>query len=331
MLKERFGVTALPEQVQPAIDGRVLIMDGDSACYASAADAKKLETAVRRFHTNVLEKMFLVRATSVRVHLTPKGCLKNYRDWLLAAKPYQANRFNKEKPALLEVLRSTLPKHYTDHDYVTVYGHMDKEADDAIMIDSYCLPNAVVYSEDKDLCIVPIPKYDAKTGDVDRLINRYGFTKLDYSTSTTKVIGRGTKFFWAQMLMGDSADNVKGIEKYNAKLCGAVATHAILDAAATEDDAANIVFDGYRAIGQNLVPEAECLWLSRVVGDSARNYFQELNLSELNKQYLQECLSRKWFMDEDEKKHWNSIESECTSLKEIQMRWEAFKKDIKCK
>lgn len=330
MMLSRFGVDSLPEQVQGAVQGRVLIMDGDSACYASTADAKKLETAVRRFHTNVLEKMFLVNAESVRVHITPKGCLKNYRDWLLGAKPYQANRFNKEKPALLEVLRSTLPRHYADHEYLRVYGHMDKEADDAIMQDAYSIPNAVVYSEDKDLNIVPTPRFNTKTGNIDRIQNRFGHIQLDNSTSTTKIVGHGTKFFWAQLLMGDSADNIKGIERYAGKLCGAVVTYKTLSGAATEADAANLVLDGYRAIGQNVVPEAECLWLSRVAGDSAQNYFRELDLSPENRAYLEGCLARKWYMSGAEKETWDSISAECSSLKEIQFRWEQFKKELGC-
>ena len=325
---DRFGVTALPVQMQGAIAGRVLIMDGDSACYAATADAKKLETAVRRFHTNVLEKMYLAQAESARVHITPKGCLKNYRDWLLAAKPYQGNRINKEKPMLLEPLRAMLESHFNEHDYIRVFGHMDKEADDGIMQDCYSIPNTVMYSEDKDLCIVPTVRFNHKTGNFDRILDRYGHIALDYSSSTTKVIGHGTKFFWAQLLMGDAADNVKGLKSFQGKLCGAVKAHEILSNCRTESDAANAVFDGYRAIGQNILPEAECLWLTRVPGDSARNYFKELELSVANQEFLNDCTHAHWYMTADEKAEWDVIFSKCNSTKEVQTRWEAWTKQF---
>lgn len=324
----KFGVTNLPEQVQSAVADRVLIMDGDGACYVATADAKKLETAVKRFHTQVLEKMYLTQAESARVHITPKGCVKNYRDWLLGAKPYQGNRINKEKPMLLEPLRAMLESHFSTHDYIRVIGHLDKEADDGIMQDCYSIPNTVMYSEDKDLCIVPTVRYNHKTGNFDRILDRYGHISLDYSTSTTKVIGHGTKFFWAQMLMGDTADNVKGLKNYNGKLCGAVKAHEILSNCVSEADAANAVFDGYRSIGQNILPEAECLWLTRVAGDSARNYFKELELSEANQKFLNDCIMRRWYMTADEKAEWDKMFNSCNSTKEVQAKWEVWIKQF---
>ena len=326
----KFGVAEqdLPSQIPEMIQGLTLIMDGDAACYTSTYDAKKLETAVRRFHTNVLEKMYLTQAESARVHITPKGCLKNYRDWLIPVKPYQGNRVNKEKPMLLEPLRAMLESHFSDHDTIRVFGHMDKEADDGIMQDCYSIPNTVMYSEDKDLCIVPTVRFNHKTGNFDRILDRYGHISLDYSTSTTKVIGHGTKFFWAQLLMGDSADNVKGLKSYHGKLCGAVKAHEILSNCRTEADAANAVFDGYRSIDQNILPEAECLWLTRVAGDSARNYFKELELSEANQEFLNDCIMRRWYMTADEKAEWDEIFNKCNSTKEVQTRWEAWIKQF---
>lgn len=322
----KFGLTEsdLPNQAPELIQGQTLIMDGDGACYASTYDAKKLETAVRRFHTNVEEKMILTSCSSARVHITPKGCLKNYRDYLLSAKPYQGNRLNKEKPPLLEVLRSMLASHFADHEYIKVFAHMDKEADDAIMQDCYSIPNTVTYSEDKDLTIVPTPFFDHYTGTVSYIISRYGKIKLDLEKD--KVVGRGTKFFWAQMLMGDSADNVKGIKTYNAKLCGVKAAYSILDKIEDESHAANIVLDGYRAINQNPIPEAECLWLHRVAGDSARAYINSLNLSEANREFMLQQEQRKWYMQKDEYEEWCRIFNECNSTKEVQARWEAWLK-----
>lgn len=327
---QKFGVTAeaLPKQAAEAVQNRVLIMDGDGACYAATYDSKKLETAVRRFQTNVYEKLVLTQAETARVHITPKGCIKNYRDWLLPEKPYQGNRVNKEKPPLLEVLRSILASHFQDHDTLRVYAHMDVEADDAIMRDCYSIPNTVMYSEDKDLQIVPTLRFNNSTGNIERIPDRFGRIAMDNSKSSPKIVGHGTKFFWAQMLMGDQADNVKGVKLYNGKLCGVAATYRLLDQVRTEDDAANLVLDGYRAIGQNVLAEAECLWLTRVVGDSAQRYIRELSLSPANAAFLDECTQQKWYMDQAEKSEWDEIYSECTSVAEVQKRWEAFKRKV---
>lgn len=327
---DRFGVDAreLPVQFEQGVFGRTLIMDGDSACYAATADAKRLETAYRRFHTAILEKMILTKSETARVHLTPKGCLKNNRDLYLGSKPYQANRLNKDKPPLLELLRAGAVEYFKDHEEIEVFAHFDIEADDAVMRDSYMISNGVVYSEDKDLQIVPGLLYNHKTGIVQKLDNRYGWVKLDESGSNTKIVGHGTKFFWAQMLMGDQADNVKGIEKYNGKLCGVAAAYKVLGALATENDAANAVLDGYRAIDQNPLPEAECLWLSRMAGDSASSYIWSLDLTERNREFVLTCFNRKYKMDDSEFQSWGDILGECTSVKEVQHRWEAFKRTI---
>lgn len=329
---DRFGVKpdSLEQQFGAVSSGRTLIMDGDGACYAATFDAKKIETAVRRFQTAIYEKMYLTKCDVARVHITPSGCLKNNRELYLGVKPYQGNRVNKEKPVLLEFLRNIAHDQFLEHENITVLPQRVIEADDAMMQDAYSIPNTIGYSEDKDLTIMPIPLYNIKTGQIMHLPpgTRYGWIKLDYSTSTTKVVGHGTKFFWAQMLMGDGADNIKGLEKLNGKLCGAVGTHAYLDAAGTEDDAANLVLDGYRAHGQNFLPEAECLWLTRMDGDTAAGYIASLNLSAQNREFLTQCFNQKYKMTEDEHKAWDEIMNKCKSVKEVQMKWLHFKKEV---
>ena len=98
--------------------------------------------------------------------------------------------------------------------------------------------------------------------------------------------------------MGDTADNIKGILKYDNKLCGAIAAYNILDDIQSEDDAANVVLDGYRKINQNILPEAEALWLLRWEGDSAYNFLKELNLSPANLDFLEDCYNQDWRRDE---------------------------------
>lgn len=304
-IQDKFKVN--PSDIQQdfsnTVIGRTLILDGDAACYRATADAKKLETAQRRFTTAIYEAMFLTGAETARVHLTPKGCYKNGRHLLLGAKPYQGNRNNKAKPPLLEVLRDTAPSLFQPHEDVQVFAQRVVEADDAIMQDAYSVEKAVVWSEDKDLQIVPCRRYCMESGTVIRLDegDRFGWIKEARTPSgTLKIKGHGTKFFWTQMLMGDTADNVKGIIKYDGKLCGAAAAFRELQYITSEDHAANLVINGYRAINQNPLPEGEALWLTRCDGDSFVHYVLSLDLTDTNRDFLMDCYGRKWKLTQDE-------------------------------
>lgn len=283
---------------------KVLVMDGDGACYASASTCARLDTAKRHLLTKIYEAMFLTKCSTARVHLTPKGCKKNGRDHLIGVKQYQANRDNKRKPALLEALRAEAES--LSNDEVELLAHWDVEADDAIMQDAYIFGNnCIVWSPDKDLQIVPSPFYDISTGVVDCIKDRYGWLKKDFTTSgKVKIKGHGTKFFWAQMLMGDTADNVKGLLTYENKLCGPSKAFEVLQDILDESEACNTVLNAYRAIDQNPIPEAEMLWLTRTQGDSALKYMNELKLSRENFEFLKDCkfreYTRKTDIDSDE-------------------------------
>lgn len=328
---EKFGVTRDDlQQIKPeSVSGRTLILDGDGPCYAVTAKCAKLSTAYNRMERHVLERMFLTGSEQARVHLTPTNNLKNKRDYYLGEKFYQGNRLNKEKPQLLELLRSTLADHFQDHDTIKFIAHTAIEADDAIMQDCYTIPNIIVESADKDLNIVPVMKYDPELGKFNTIDNRYGWVALKYTESgKPKPSGHGTAFFWAQLLMGDAADNIKGIKTYNGKLCGIAGAMEIIGAIGEEDDAANAVLDGYRAINQNILPEAECLWLTRVHGDSAFNYINSLGLSEANREYLINCYSRKHFMTEDEYITWQDIYAGCNSTAQVTAQWNIWRKRL---
>ena len=303
-LLERFGVIDNDtEQFAGVVVGRTLIMDGDSACYNVTQNCVKLKTAQDRFVKKIYEAMFLTQSQYARVHLTPKGCFKNGRHLLLGAKPYQANRGGKPKPAQLEPLRASAPSLFSPQADVQIFGHMDKEADDAYMIDAYAISNSIGWSEDKDLNIAPIPRYCINTGRILTLPkgDRFGWIGERYTDSgKPKSDGHGTKFFWLQMLMGDTADNVKGIKKYNNKLCGEVTAIGLLKSIQCEHACANLVLDGYRAIQQNPLPEAEALWLLRSHDDSGAGYIWSLNLSDANRAFIVECFNSKYKMEPHE-------------------------------
>lgn len=300
-LLDKFGVQDVPDTFKNFILGRTVIIDGDDACYSCSAGAAKLGTAQKRFKTAIYEIMFLTKAQFARVHLTPKGCYKNGRHLLLGVKPYQGNRKGKPKPALLEMLRDTAVDVFKDDTDVDVFPQMYYEADDACVMDAYTVQNCILWSKDKDLNLAPCTRYHIETGRELTVTNRFGWIGSRFTEALKeKADGHGTKFFWLQMLMGDTADNVKGILKYNGKLCGELTALEILRDVATEDAAANLVLDAYRAINQNPVPEAEALWLLRSTDDSASGYIWSLGLSDENRAFFSDCYNRKWKMTQEE-------------------------------
>lgn len=286
--------------------GRVLLYDGDGACYTHTANVAKISTALRRLEDDILTNMFKADCSSARVHLTPTGCFKNGRHLLKTVKPYQGNRVNKPKSPLLDQLRAEAPEYFKDHPDIQVFSHYDVEADDALMMDAYKFSGTCMISPDKDLLINPFESYCLDTGKFLSLPegDTFGWIKrkqwlTDSGKARSKVIGKGTKFFWAQMLMGDQADNVQGILKYNGKLCGEAGTYDILCTVETPDEAANAVIDGYRVINQNVIAEGNAMWLLRSKDDCVYKFIKEHNLSPANAQFVEDCYNTDWRLNDD--------------------------------
>jgi len=269
---------ALPSQFDRAVEGRILLLDGDLLCYQAAATVKTLKTALRRFQTLVETERFLTEADEVRVHLTASNCTKLDRFYYPTVKVYQANRTGKAKPPLLEPLRRAAATcEWPDH--IKVFLWNDLEADDALMIDAVRFgENAVMNSRDKDLRITPGPYWEQSTAQIDIIENRFGWVDLKETASDSKIVGHGTKFFWAQMLAGDTADNVKGIRLLNNQLCGDTRAIEFLSNFDDERTCAIAVLEAYMEIEQDPLAEAECLWLRRTPFDNAYTYFRELLL-----------------------------------------------------
>lgn len=295
MIVQGIDTSALPDQFQSAVQGRTLIIDGDGPCYAAAATAKRLDTALRNFQQEILKRMFLAGASDCRIHLTSRDSDKHGRFRVKACKPYQGNRKNKSKPPLLEPLRELVADNSTWLDDYSVLLHRELEADDGMIQDAYRLgENGVICSEDKDLRMTPYPYYEIDRGQVQPS-QPVGWVSIKHTPSgTPKLTGQGPLFFWAQMLMGDAADNVQGLARYKGKLCGAVCAFDVLKDVRCIHDAANIVLDAYREINQNAVAEGWLLWLTRWHKDNVIQYMRELNLTPANRDFIEDCVLRDW-------------------------------------
>ena len=256
---------------------KVLLLDADFLIYRAAATVKTLPTAIRRFYTMVLTEMFMTGTKTCRIFITPSDCAKCNRYHYPTVKRYQDQRKAKPELPLKGPLKDHLlanPQEYLEQG-ISVAASSWFEADDLIIIHAHELKElGIVSSGDKDMRLTPYPWWNAEMGRVEELED--GFGHIYWDADKKKLLGHGRKFFWAQMLMGDAADNVKGISKYDGSLCGPAKAYALLKDVSNETEAANMVCKAYARANQNVLAEAECLWLRRYEDDSAYAYFMEV-------------------------------------------------------
>lgn len=295
-------------------EATTLHVDADGLIYKVAATTNNLETAKRRYVNEVLTLHFLADAALTRLHLTPKHCTKAGRFKVIATKPYQGNRAGSKKPELVEPLRYAVGREQLKlPPEIQVVFNDVYEADDSVVTSCTEDPKAIFYSEDKDLNCLRNKRLCQHELRVLPLVAGMGWLALKELSSSKKVDGRGPVFFWAQMLMGDTADNIKGITKANGKLCGPAKTFELLqeflitqsDSAlphpviptTTEQDIARFVLNLYMGNAQNPWPEAWLLWLYPKEGYNFHSHMKDMGLlddSELGI-WLKQQLKSKWF------------------------------------
>lgn len=196
-----------PEQVP----GRTAHVDADflayQVSYEKEDETKSLEDMQHNAEVVVDHLKKMAGAQHVHMHLTPATSDKGGRYDQAIQKPYQGNRVDKPKPRYLHIMRDWLAKKYPGTQ------HYHCEADDGMSSMQYAAilgghkELSVIVTKDKDLSMVPGYHVDWATGQI-RDFSGFGNVALN---SKGKLKGFGTKFFWAQMLIGDAADNTQGI------------------------------------------------------------------------------------------------------------------------
>ncbi|QIG66525.1 exonuclease [Vibrio phage vB_VpaP_M9] len=277
------NLDALDDQFAIVDSGKVLILDGDFYLYQAAATVKTLPTAIRRFHSLVLQEMFYSNCQTAEVYCTDSNSPKCLRPLYPTFKPYQANRKGKQKPPLLDMLKQAVQgmKLHEHPDGISVIWAFEEEADDLmIQRGEELYPNGLISSGDKDLRMTRAPYWEQKLAITSEIDNRFGYIKW-YEGENMPLKGHGTAFFWAQMLMGDSADNIRGIDRLDGKLCGPTKAYEFLTDLITgspddETVVANTIIGKYAAARQDPLAEAEMLWLRRSADDSGYAYLMEV-------------------------------------------------------
>jgi hypothetical protein len=245
-------------------------------------------------------QMRLCGATRYVLFVTPPGSTKGGRNDYAVTRPYQANRSGKAAPEHLDAVR-----HYMGNDCqgdVSLY----QEADDALAQSNYKAREAgtpelaVLCSKDKDLKMVPGYYYDYDAEEVRHLDNTFGYIEVDRSKSAAKVVGRGTKFFWTQCLMGDTADNIAGLPSAfingKDKKIGPMAAFKLIDPCKTDLECYDVVRELFRnsrnewvhwetqqpsTWAKALYGDMHLLWMRRTEDDRVDDFLREVIAEEL--------------------------------------------------
>jgi hypothetical protein len=145
---------------------------------------------------------------------------KGGRYALAVVKEYQGNRSKHRDPELVSrvhALRALL----AERDPRCVVGELE-EADDLLTQYQYASlrgtpsgtvrpgERTVLDSNDKDLRMSAGLHIDPKTLEFVE-VSGYGSIWIEDQSSTKKLLGWGTAFFWSQLLTGDTADNIPGL------------------------------------------------------------------------------------------------------------------------
>lgn len=193
-------------------------------------------------------------ADSYQLYLTSND-KSNYRFKLATLKEYKGNRKNMKKPFYYDAIR--------DYIMTSWNGKMvhDQEADDAMGIDQMkSQGGTIIASIDKDMNMIPGYHYDMDTEEIYFAADP---GELFLTDERNKIFGRGLKWFYAQILLGDNADNIPGIPGY-----GPVNTYNELHSLDEEPEFLNAVKQVYKIHYKDKYIEAlrevmNLLWIRR--------------------------------------------------------------------
>tara|TARA_Y100000385_G_scaffold283268_1_gene339118 strand:+ start:650 stop:1372 length:723 start_codon:yes stop_codon:yes gene_type:complete len=220
--------------------GKVLI-DGDIIAYRAAFSTEQMGSQDTKDKVDDLIEYILEHTALLpyeididyTVYLTGK---ENFRYSIAKSYPYKGNRKSVQKPRHLQTARDHMESKYKA---VISKG---EEADDLIAKEAARLDyKACVASIDKDMLQIPCWHFNIVRGDYLQ-VEPFG----------------GIKFFYTQILTGDTADNIVGLFRV-----GPVKAKKILEDAETEEDLWDCVVKAYDGNEDRVLENARLLWLRR--------------------------------------------------------------------
>lgn len=173
--------------------------------------------------------------------------------------------------------RPEKPVHYqAARDYVIQkYGAKEirgYEADDALGL--YQTDDTVAVHIDKDINTVPGKHINWVTGEHYEVPTGLGYIERNGK----KILGRGRKFFYFQLLTGDATDNIPGLPGI-----GDITAFNLLENCFTEEECYRVVLDMYETkLGPSketldrLAEVADLLWICQKEGETGRDILNRM-------------------------------------------------------
>lgn len=264
------------------VPGSVLNVDADFAAYNLAGnDDTSPGQARQNVRTKVDAFLAVTGADKVRMHLTAGESHKGHRFLISTVRAYQGQRKGNRKPKNWQALRTWMET-YTGELYK--FSIMTtREADDSMGLVSALLPwdKNFIATADKDMRMLPGIHVDWSSYRLVKL-------KPDVFRLDDNELIYGPAWFWHQMLQGDTADNIPGLETHKAAPRGQVGekTAALWLAGATNNKQAfGLVAERYedtygKAWGERFAEQAMLLWLRRDREADMGDFLKGLNITD---------------------------------------------------
>jgi len=249
----QFGPGTFPALVP----GRVLHLDGDYLAYFAAGNddcepGQARQNAFGRIETTRL----LTGSESVVVHLSAPGCTKANRYLIATVKAYQGQRTGR-KPRNWAYLREVLERYEGPKFRPKVW--VTREADDGV---AYCaaINDIAISTRDKDFRMLPGLHINWMTWE------RTEVPRGAYDVTGSDGLQYGRKWFYLQLLQGDTADNIPGLPKLFGSQCGEATARKYMAHAPDTACAYDLVQTAYADFygtgwADALVEQAALLWL----------------------------------------------------------------------
>lgn len=260
------------------------LIDADILVYEAGMSAETLEKQLGSFISwdsveNMIESSIqnIIEAAGANDFTLFLSTDNNFRYDLAKTKPYKGNRKHGARPFHYENIRAYLPSRWPT---VICDGY---EADDGMAMHQYerlDKKDTIICSRDKDLWIVPGWHYTWGRGGQPEAgptwVDELGWLSLSQRRvessnpekrpyTVYKCRGAGLKFFYAQCLMGDVADNIPGLRGYADK-----AAYEMINSCNSEKECHEVVLQGYitytgdeQKAKEFLQEQAQLLWMVR--------------------------------------------------------------------
>ncbi len=265
----------------PIVPGRKLYVDGDGlAYYCAGNEITSVGVAKQNLRDKLASAARIVGAETIMVLLTAEGSTKGDRYAIARRKPYQGQRTGSNRPANWQALRDYMLSGGFPYD---VECTRDAEADDLFAywcaFDLEYGKSPVIYTQDKDMRMVPGVHLDwvshmTTTVTVNpKHLAVYGRKVLEPDNFQSRGLQYGWRWFWLQMLQGDTADNIPGLPFATIKYGGSAV-----------DPAYNLNKVGEAAAAKILAGVDDNVKLGQLVREAYTSYYKERWLVEMLEQ-----------------------------------------------